>query len=173
MQTQTTYKLDNEFEIQMASVEDIDVIYNLIKDTAQWIENQDVNQWEYIAAGGGYDEIKETITKHETFKIVKNGELAGTFSLNYTQTDWDIKLWGQLNDGAVYLHKLAISRHQIGKGLGRKIIQWAQEYVKSKGIEIFRLDCIADNPKLVNFYTKCGLENLGTAHGFVKFQKNL
>lgn len=159
-----------QYEVTRATREDASLVINFLKDVASWVKHKNAEQWDDLLNGRLDDHIISTIVQHETFMIRKDGELVATFSLNEEQLEHDKRLWGERNDGAVYLHKLAVSPRMIGTGLGREIIRFAIQYVKDQGNPYLRLDCVANNEKLIQFYTKCGFTNHGISHKHVKFE---
>jgi len=56
---------------------------------------------------------------------------------------------------ALYVHKLAIRREFSGQSLGRKIIGLIEEKAIQQGIKYLRLDCVAHNLKLREYYESC------------------
>lgn len=162
-----------QYEITRATLEDAPDVIDLLKETARWVKDKHVRQWSDLLDGKLDPLIISTIVQHETFMIKKDGQLVATFSLNEVQIDLDKRVWGELDDGAVYLHKLAVSPRHIGSGLGKEIIAYAAQYVKEKGKPYLRLDCVGDNEKLVNFYTKCGFTKVGMGYGHTKFEMKL
>ncbi|MGG1190970.1 N-acetyltransferase [Solibacillus isronensis] len=57
----------------------------------------------------------------------------------------------------------------MNKGIGKSILMWIQEYVSDK--ELLKLDCVAANVKLNNFYVGNGFEFIGVTDGHSKYQK--
>lgn len=166
----TTIPALEQYEVTQATREDAPLILGFLKEVASWVQNKHTRQWGDLLNGKLDELMLSIIIHHETFMIRKDGELVATFSLNKEQLEHDIHLWGKRNDGAIYLHKLAVSPRMIGSGLGKEIIRYAAQYVKEKGNPYLRLDCVASNEKLVRFYTKCGFTNHGISHGHVKFE---
>lgn len=172
----TEFKKIHDFDVYIASIEDADEVLQLIREAAQWVRGKHLKQWETVISGVADEEILNGIRNHETFLVRNNntGELVATFTLYDFQNSWDKKLWGERDDNAAYLHKIAIRPTYTGSGLGKKIIDWIIRYLERKGKEIFRLDCIADNEKLNSFYReKCGLTQVGSNHGFNLYEKKL
>ena len=158
------------YEVTRATREDAPAILNFLKEVASWVKHKNPQQWRDLLNGKLDDHIMDLIEDHETFIIREDGELVATFSLNEEQLEHDVRLWGKRDDDAVYLHKLAVSPRMIGSGLGKEIIRYAIEYVRAKGKRYLRLDCVAHNEKLVNFYTKCGFTDHGVTNGHMKFR---
>ncbi len=72
--------------------------------------------------------------------------------------------------------KIAILRQYAGHGVGRDILHWAMDYIKSKG-KIARLDCMAENPRINEYYKNLhfnyvGLKVLSTGFKVSLYEKS-
>jgi len=57
---------------------------------------------------------------------------------------------------AIYIHKLAIRREYANINLGREIINLIELRAIQQGVKSLRLDCVAHNNKLRQYYESCG-----------------
>jgi len=73
--------------------------------------------------------------------------------------------WGNVPDDAGYLHRLAIRRVYAGMELGRQLLQWAEGKVASAGRDYLRLDCMAENQALRQYYEQAGFTYRGEVRG--------
>jgi GNAT superfamily N-acetyltransferase len=163
----------SDYEVSVAASIEGDQIIGLLKDVAKWLKEKRVDQWGFLAGGGEDDEIRQAINDKKTYIVKKDGEIVATFTLYETQSSWDKYTWGHLNDGAVYLHRLALTRSKIGSSLGKEVLQWLETYLKQEGKNTLRLDCVESNRKLNEFYRMNGFEKVGTFDGHATFQKNV
>ncbi len=154
-------------------MEDADAIIFLLKDVAKWLHENDVDQWGYLASGGEDEEIKEAIQKNETYMVKRDKDLIGTFTLYESQSPWDIHTWGKREDEAVYLHRLAVKRSEIGNGIGGELVAWIEKFLSEKGKRMLRLDCVESNEKLNQFYEKQGFIKQGVSDEHTLFEKRL
>jgi ribosomal protein S18 acetylase RimI-like enzyme len=60
-----------------------------------------------------------------------------------------------------YVMDLSVLREYQGRGLGNALMEKAEEYIRSKGLEWMQLDVTKDNPAL-NFYLKSGYREKST-----------
>ena len=60
------------------------------------------------------------------------------------------------------VHRLGINEEHWNKGIGKSIMNFAEELVRKKNLKSIRLDTYSGNPKAMNFYRKLGYEELGT-----------
>jgi ribosomal protein S18 acetylase RimI-like enzyme len=67
-----------------------------------------------------------------------------------------------------YLDDIQIGCFSIqfsGLGLGNKLLDWAEKYIRDCGKSFFRLDCMADNEELNTFYIRAGFNYRGRVDG--------
>ncbi|ALC90534.1 acetyltransferase [Bacillus sp. FJAT-18017] len=160
------------FQIKIASKDDSSVIIKMLKLIAQWMKDKDINQWRFLLEGGDDEEIEQAIINQETYIVLKDKDIVGTFTLLSHQSEWDRHIWGSdLSSKSLYLHRLAIIPADMKKGIGKCILAWIQDNVSDK--EYLRLDCVTDNSKLNNFYMNNGFELVGVSDGHSKYQKGI
>jgi GNAT superfamily N-acetyltransferase len=88
---------------------------------------------------------------------------------------WGDAGWDPL---AAYVHGLTIGQAWHGEGLGRWILGWAERFIKGKGLEFCRLDCMEGNSRLCAYYASQGYQDKGLVtlkSGWIsrKFEKPL
>ncbi|MBS8263556.1 N-acetyltransferase [Mesobacillus boroniphilus] len=145
----------------------------MLKNAAMWMQENSINQWQYLLNGGDDKEILNSITLNETFIVMNDEELIATFTLSARQSDWDKHIFGEDPEGdSVYLHRLALKPVHIGKGLGKEILEWIKENISTDKTYL-KLDCVADNSKLNKFYLVSGFHYVGETDQHSKYQKKL
>lgn len=154
------YKFGN-YQVRKAGPIDTKAVIQLLRDTAGWLQAKGISQWEYLLEGGETDEIEQGILVGTTY-IVENseGDLAATFNFSFKQNDWDVDMWGKRDDLAFYLHRLAVDKDQHHKQVGKRLMKWIDENNLIENGYI-RLDCVADNPVLNDFYQQAGYTFIG------------
>jgi len=88
-----------------------------------------------------------------------DGEPVGTIALLWS----DEETWGDVPGAAGYVHGLAVRRDFAGQGLGRALLRWAENRAASSGREHLRLDCVAGNRALNEYYERAGFDHRGHA----------
>ena len=75
----------------------------------------------------------------------------------------DHEIWGDrgLDGQAGYVHGLAVRRSAAGRGLGLRILGLASVRIARQGRGLLRLDCMADNKPLCDYYRRAGFTDLG------------
>jgi GNAT superfamily N-acetyltransferase len=163
----------NSYQIKIASEAESGQLMDMLKEVAMWIQSQGIDQWQYLLEGGDDDEIKQAISKGNTYLVTKDDELAATFTLSSEQNDWDQHIFGEeANHDSLYLHRLAVKPKFMKKCLGAAVIKWIDEEITTDK-QYLKLDCVENNPKLNAFYKNNGFERIGVTDGHSKYRKNL
>lgn len=145
---------------------------DLLVQTARWLQSKGSTQWHALLDGKDMHDMEGATRRGDVFLFRDGSRLAGVVMLADKPSAWDRDLWGESgHEGAVYLHRLAISRAYGGTGLGRAILHWARTGIAFPGIDRIRLDCIGDNRQLNETYAKAGFEYKGeSGNGFSKYE---
>jgi GNAT superfamily N-acetyltransferase len=160
------------YEIKIATKHDSIAVIKMLKQIAQWLKDNDINQWGFLLEGGDDQEIEQAINNQETYIVLKDKDIVATFTLLSKQSEWDRHIWGSdTSTEALYLHRLAIIPPYMKKGLGKRILTWIQDNLSDK--EYLKLDCVTDNMKLNNFYKCNDFELIGVTDGHSKYQKSI
>lgn len=168
--------LNEDVFAYQATAEDETQIKSLILDTAAWLQSKGLSQWDALLEGEDSHNIAGAILRGEVFafKSRQLNELIGAVILQLNPSAWDSNLWGEgdeCHDSAIYLHRLAVSRSYGGKGLGGLILGWSEQGISFANKDRIRLDCVAHNEHLNQFYLKSGYEYMGIKDGWSKYEK--
>lgn len=147
---------EQSFTIRQAKPEEAPAILALMITTAKWIKETGSIQWSHYLEAGEEQarDIAEEARKGEVYVVYAGDRLAGALSLLTAQTEWDVRLWGEDQGEATYLHRLAIDRAFSGMGLGLQVLDWAALRTKELGREFLRLDCVGWTEALHRFYSQ-------------------
>jgi GNAT superfamily N-acetyltransferase len=75
------------------------------------------------------------------------------------QLQWsDPFFWGQADADADagYVHRLAVRRDHAGRGMGVRLLDWADEQVRARGRSWLRIDVVSGNLSLRRYYEAVG-----------------
>ncbi|SFB04896.1 Acetyltransferase (GNAT) domain-containing protein [Lentibacillus halodurans] len=165
------------YTIRQASVKDADTVTRILRDAAQWLINKGIHQWDYYLSDDAAAEINQAIKAGTTYIVEdRDNQAIATFNLSMEQSELDISIWGARDDEALYLHRLAVDKDCRHKQIGRRLLEWI--HVNShldRGV--LRLDCVADNLSLNQFYADAGFTFSGHIHAkkiqFSRYEKRL
>ncbi|MFD0618344.1 GNAT family N-acetyltransferase [Paenibacillus sp. GCM10027629] len=173
MKEQTEF---NELVVRKAYVSDFSTLIDLFTESSKWLRNLGLNQWSHFLDDHGRDDVLDSISNGTAYVFLKNNLLVGTVTIQLDPDDWDKHVWADLDvRDSIFIHRLAISHKEKGRGLGREILNWIEhgfDIPQSK--RYLKLDCVNDNLKLNEYYIQSGFQFLGrTEDGHSKYQKEL
>lgn len=141
-------------------------VLQLLRDRAEWIRAKGSTQWAIFLTDEGERLVNRLIVSKRTWIVTSNGQMVGTFRIDWT----DERFWGAkgLDGLAGYVHTLATDRAFAGQRLGARIMRFACEQIVTEGRTLLRIDCAANNPKLIAYYRSLGFQPRETvpAEGF-------
>jgi ribosomal protein S18 acetylase RimI-like enzyme len=83
--------------------------------------------------------------------------VVGTITLQWS----DPVLWNGASPDAGYIHKLAVVRAYAGRKIGEEMLRWAEKQALLAGKKYLRLDCLASNRIIRDYYEKAGYIHKG------------
>lgn len=142
----------DDLSVRLATIDDQEVVLDLLAQGARYARIRGSDQWPDRFP----DElIRSGIGRHEVHVGALDGVVCSTFSLTWA----DEAFWGIEDDQAGYVHRLVVAAERRGGGLGRRLLDWAQEETSRQGRDLLRLDCLTGNVQLRRWY-----EVIGFAH---------
>lgn len=154
-------RINENYNVRKAEQKDVCGAYELLCNTSYWLKEKGISQWEEFIRGEGMDSVREAILSGITYMVEDaEGEMVAIFNLSDEQNDWDIKMWGIRTDGAYYLHKLAVAKAYHHKQIGRHVLNWVDTNIALEN-GCVRLDCVAENNVLNQFYQRAGYRHVG------------
>ena len=140
----------DRLQVREAGASDLDAVISILEEAARWMVSQNIEGW--TPDGFSRDRIADLIEGGEMYLAVLDGEPVGTFAIQWS----DRETWGNVSDDAGYVHGLAIRRDFAGMGLGRELLGRAEHMVSLAKRAYLRLDCVADNEALNEYYRRAG-----------------
>jgi ribosomal protein S18 acetylase RimI-like enzyme len=111
----------------------------------------------------GREFIRRRLLEHETYLVLDETNIAvATFTVQWS----DRETWGDrgVDGSAVYVYGPAVRRGSAGRGIGYAMIDAAEELGAARQKQFVRLDCMASNPSLCEYYRRAGFAKVGVAH---------
>lgn len=147
---------NNNTDVYRATEADSRIILDLWKGSARWIQSKGINQWnpDHLSM----NQVYECFNNGFEFYLARlNEEVVGTLYICWS----DPVLWEELdNHESGYIHRFAVSRNHTGHGIGKQLIHWAERYIRGKGKIHIRLDCMAENTRLNQYYLDLGYKHV-------------
>lgn len=135
--------------VRRAAPDDVGAVLALLDDAAEWLAAKGIRQW----TAGQWDRVKiaDAIERRETFIATEDGAIVGTVNVSVS----DPFIWPEGGD-ALYVHRLAVASTAHGRGVGARLLRWAERQARERGRGLVRLDCSCDNPLLRAYYEARG-----------------
>jgi ribosomal protein S18 acetylase RimI-like enzyme len=147
-----------ELRIVSAQDEDLGRYIELLEEVADWLETRRIRQWRPGNFRLSADYYAESIKRKEVQLAFVGDELVGTLRLLLREPI----VWPDIvEDDAVYVYNLAVRRAWADRRLGHRMLQWAGDRATSLGRRYIRLDCVADNRFLHEYYRLAAFEDRG------------
>ncbi len=103
--------------------------------------------------------IEKEIREKRQWKILEGDTIACIFMIAYE----DPFIWREKDkDPAIYIHRIVTHPGWRGREYTSLILKWANVHAKEKNKQFIRMDTWGDNPKLIDYYIKCGFIFLKT-----------
>ncbi|MFD7491050.1 GNAT family N-acetyltransferase [Streptomyces sp. NPDC059832] len=133
---------------RQADERDLSALVRLRDDAARWQIAQGIDQWK-----PGELDIEHFRTRLHDGEVWiaalgPHGPIAGAWELWWD----DPAAWGPQSPNAGYVHRLMTDRRVAPSGTGRQMLAQAEARIAAAGRQICRLDCLADNYRLREYY---------------------
>ncbi len=164
--------MSNSLEVVPASGGDLDVVLAVLEEAAEWLVSKGiVGPWRpgFFSRQAFADQI----ARGEVLVSRLGGETVGTVTLQWR----DELFWPGASSDAGYVHKLAVRPAYLRRGFGLQMLDWASRTTRLAGKKFLRLNCLATNRKLRDYYEKAGFIHVNDVEvakwKFSLHQKNL
>lgn len=146
-----------KYEIELAKIEDLDAICELIYDRCLWFSQKGMKGWSIDFYPNKYDKnyFREQMKINKLFVVKLEHKVCGAMLLK----EEDKGYWNN-DDASYYIHHLVTVIHL--KGIGKKLIEFAKEQCKADYKKYLRLDCYKESTFLNDYYQRIGFTNVGS-----------
>jgi len=136
-----------------ARVSDAPILVEMRDRIARWMASRGIEQWD--PGEVGVEQLTAQIVAGELFVVRSDDRL-----LAAVRVVWDDRLvWGDDPEAAGYIHGLMVDER--GTGLGSRVLDWAERRIFGQGCTVVRLDCVASNHRLRQYYRERGYIEAG------------
>jgi GNAT superfamily N-acetyltransferase len=148
---QAQRSIPSDFKVVPAKQEDIDIVLGILDEAAAWIiEHEIPSVWK--PGEFSRETFLEQISRAEVHVGLVDGKPAGTITLQWS----DPVFWGEQQPDAGYVHKLAVRPVYAGQKLGLEMLKWAESETGKVGKKFLRLNCLAEDRKIRDYYEQAG-----------------
>lgn len=151
--------------IRLATAEDQPDIWEIFKHAIELRRQQGSTQWQ-----DGYPNpatIANDIKKQQGFVfLAQNGSiLAYAAIIKNNEPAYDVIEGAWLTDGDfMVVHRVAVSKHVLGKGLAKEIFEKIEDYVRAQNIASIKVDTNYDNIAMLKTLDKLGYQYCGEVY---------
>lgn len=142
-------------DTKVAQPADLPLVMEILAEAAAWLKEKGIDQWPSPPNEHWQRRMAKAIQREEvyTFGVVKNR--FGIARFTWTDPYWpDDNLAG-------YVHSMAVRNEMHGQNVGGLILFWAMMKAKREGKQFLRLDCLASNGRLRQYYEDQGFHFRG------------
>jgi GNAT superfamily N-acetyltransferase len=151
--------------VSQATHADIPGVLAVFDDAVGWLTQKGLSgQWgstPFSEIPNMHTQFADWIDDGTLYVARLDGEIAGTIVVTGEAPKYAAHMWDSFPNTGLYIEAFATRRSPEGRGLGRRLLQWAEDYAKQNGKSVLWLDCWADNPDLCDYYERAGYEPRG------------
>lgn len=143
--------------LRQANTSEFDIVFDILHENAIWLLSKGIFQWPLDWLESIRSEIKSSIDSGLFFVAEIENKLAAVVEIRSAPEE----IWQNDEVKALYIHKLAICRKYADSSLGRNILTLIKSQAVRQNIKCLRLDCVAHNDKLREYYESCDFKIKG------------
>ncbi|HEX9612936.1 MAG TPA: GNAT family N-acetyltransferase [Candidatus Bathyarchaeia archaeon] len=150
----------SHFRVVLAKPEDIDTVLGILDEAASWLQEHSIPS---VWKPGGFSRqtFLEQISRGEVHIGMFGETPVGTLTLEWA----DPVFWGEMQPDAGYVHKLAVRPAHAGQKFGLEMLKWAEDAARKAGKKFLRLNCLAKDRKIREYYEHAGFLYKGDVVG--------
>ena len=161
--------------LEFGRAKDPTVVCEILTEAVEWM----IASPPYRALWEADEVALETITQQLDHYHL--GWLDNEPIITFQLTDHDPTFWPDVDDAAIYIHRIAVARKYAAQKTGRSVLPelfaYAADQALARDTKILRLDCDKTRPALGELYVRCGFQyhsdiELRNYHG-ARYQKVL
>ncbi|MEU8824640.1 class I SAM-dependent methyltransferase [Streptomyces sp. NPDC048636] len=140
-----------------ADERDLPALVGLRDEAARWQLAHGIDQWK--PGELGTEHFRARLREGEVWiaTLGRQGPIAGAWELWWD----DPAAWGPQRPDAGYVHRLMTDRRVAPPGTGQRMLAEAEARIAATGRTFCRLDCLAGNSRLREYYETAGYKVMG------------
>ena len=158
----------SQMEILQAKPDDLIEILFLIRQCVKDMNLKGMKHWN--SSYPGTEDISKDLSNEAIYLVKDKGICLGMVTINEVQPDdyKDIK-WSDNNSKVLYMKRMAVHPYWQGKGIGKMLVEFTEEYGKKNDYSSIRLDTLSSNQAETKLYTGSEFDEVGNFYS--TFQK--
>ena len=162
--------------IRQAHPEDIPGMMRIIRQAQRYMKENGIDQWQ-----NGYpsrEVFLADMERGESFLLEEEGGIRAIFALSFTPEEDYREIRGAWNVPGAYggFHRVAVDEDFKGRGYIARLLRYAEEACRARGVGALRVDTHADNRSMQralakNGFSRCGEVTLAGVGERIAFDK--
>jgi ribosomal protein S18 acetylase RimI-like enzyme len=147
-------------EITKAVETDLDSLMELFDFVKEHLMQDEIYQWDSRYPNRNI--VHEDIEKDYLYGIIQDSQYIGAIAINELQEAEYLTLnWDDTQGKSLCVHRLVVHPKNQGKGIGKKLLLFAEETAFNNGYSSIRLDAYSGNPIALSLYERNGYRRKG------------
>ena len=138
-------------KIELAEINDLNDIMKMINNCANDLISKNIFQWNEKYPSR--DIFLSDIEKKNLFILKNNSGIIGCIALSHEKDiEYNNVKWLTKDDKNLYVHRLAVDPKFQKKGIGKLLMDFAEDYARDNKFKSVRLDTFSKNERNNRFY---------------------
>lgn len=147
-------------QIEKATSNNILEVMYLLEHCIRDFNENSVYQWN--TSYPDYFRLLKEVEKGALYMVKTKGVCVGTITFDEQQEEVFNKVeWKNKNDKFLVIHRIAVFPSWQKKGVGRKLVEFAEVYAKDNNYKSIRLDVASSSEHLIKLYKSIGYDHTG------------
>ena len=145
--------------IRRAGPTDEEPVWQLLDSCRAALLAQGIGQWDSVYPTA--DTVRADIAAGHVFVLTSDERCVGAITLDRNPDPAYETLPWTFAAPALIVHRLCVLPAMQGKGIGRQLMAFAEQYAADEGFHSIRLDAYSGNPAAVAMYRERGYRQVG------------
>ncbi len=148
-------------QIEKLGAKDKKQLIKLYSAVRSDLRRKGIKQWDFFYPNAVI--IGKSLKQGETYGYRENSIIMAAVVVDREQSSKYAGLgWTDTAGSPACIHRLAVRPDHQGKGLGKRLLVFAEGCAKAAGASSIRLDVFKSNPGAVSLYERSGYQAVGT-----------
>ena len=148
-------------EFVTIGLQDFSEVQQFYAEITSDLRKKGIDQWDRFYPNRFV--MKNDLKNGNLFGIKEENHLIGAIVLNTNESKQYMKLhWNDQTGRPLIIHRLAVHPFHQGKGIGKRLLNFAELYALEKGHTSIRMDVYSQNPEAVGMYERAGYQVRGS-----------
>lgn len=148
-------------DIVSLQLQDRKSVMNLYNSVTRHLRENGIYQWDRFYPNRFV--IHNDLKKGHLFGMKQEGAVIAAVVVDESQSSkYEQVNWQDRHGKPACIHRLAVHPDYQGRGLGKKLLRFAEQHIVSQGCSSIRLDVYSANETALEMYQRAGYKQSGT-----------